>query len=390
MDEYHVVMSGTLTPGVDHNAAVDGLAQLFGQPAASMARLLQGQPTTIRRNVDAQTGERYVRKLQALGVPCRLEPARLELEADVASAVNSPPPLPPAAKLSTPASASLAPGAADLSTEMWSAIAGQKAPYYVPRWQRYSSGQSTFPSWHWPAFFVPFFWGLYRKAWAGAVVLGIVIPYSLWMVVAVAVALSPNKDDRNAIISLFVYAACLVIPALLANGFYYRKAVKLISEAKAQSTDPSVQLAYLRTKGGTSNVGLTIGLVFGAISLIGILAAIALPAYQDYLIRARVNEALIASSDLTAEIGQTYRRDGALRQPSFSSFRERDAARYIQDMEMTERGVLVLSFGVEPIAGRRIIWIPREEGDRILWTCQTVDVPPKYLPANCRTQWKSP
>ena len=52
-----------------------------------------------------------------------------------------------------------------------------------------------------------------------------------------------------------------------------------------------------------SNLGFTLIELMIVVAIIGILAAIALPAYQDYTIRARVTEGLILGSDVKARIG---------------------------------------------------------------------------------------
>src|SRR5262245_44270807 len=48
---------------------------------------------------------------------------------------------------------------------------------------------------------------------------------------------------------------------------------------------------------GSTTAIIIIVCVIGVVFLIGILAAIALPAYQDYTVRARISETLIAASE---------------------------------------------------------------------------------------------
>ena len=57
--------------------------------------------------------------------------------------------------------------------------------------------------------------------------------------------------------------------------------------------------------------GFTLIELMIVVAIIGILAAIAIPAYQDYTIRAQVTEGLNLASDLKAAIGELYADRGA-------------------------------------------------------------------------------
>src|SRR5687767_6608868 len=60
----------------------------------------------------------------------------------------------------------------------------------------------------------------------------------------------------------------------------------------------------------TAQKGFTLIELMIVVAIIGILAAIAIPAYQDYTIRAQVTEGLNLASDLKAGVGELYAQNG--------------------------------------------------------------------------------
>ncbi|MDQ2641375.1 MAG: pilin [Pseudomonadota bacterium] len=142
--------------------------------------------------------------------------------------------------------------------------------------------------------------------------------------------------------------------------------------------------------------GFTLIELMIVVAIIGILAAIAIPAYQDYTIRAQVTEGLNLASDLKASIGEVYADtgtgDGITTGEAGSGVPATAAAKsgkYVQGITVTD-GTIDIQFGVsanQKINGDHLTLVPGTNGNGdVVWYCggEGTDLLEKYLPASCR------
>lgn len=135
---------------------------------------------------------------------------------------------------------------------------------------------------------------------------------------------------------------------------------------------------------------LVIGLVLllPLIVLLGILAAIAIPAYSDYTARARVSEAYFAASVVKLEVSEFALDRGRCPQGWEELGMRAPENRYVRGMEIgaDEAGQCVIQItltaieGLPAAQGRRL-WLTQEADAS--WSCST-ELPARILPPSCR------
>jgi type IV pilus assembly protein PilA len=128
-----------------------------------------------------------------------------------------------------------------------------------------------------------------------------------------------------------------------------------------------------------------------SIAVVGILAAIAIPAYNDYTIRASVAEGIGNSASLKAHIAKYYSQHNKFpgNQEIAKMQPPKTTSKYISNIAVIpDNGVIVITFANNAaITGKRIALIPVVEEKGVSWQCQA-ELSQKYLPAFCRE--KSP
>jgi type IV pilus assembly protein PilA len=153
--------------------------------------------------------------------------------------------------------------------------------------------------------------------------------------------------------------------------------------------------------------GFTLMELMFVVAIIGILAAVALPAYQDYTRRARISEAMSLAHPVQLSVAQYYERWGTfpsdntaaglpppqwIRGASVDAVEVRGGVIYVRlSQKVIPDGVLQLRPGFSKVNPTGpVVWLchnmePRDEGFEFVGNkMKETILPNKYLPGSCR------
>jgi Tfp pilus assembly major pilin PilA len=206
---------------------------------------------------------------------------------------------------------------AGLTVDDFATFVGKNSEKYLPKFAKFNAGgiDSFKTTWHWPAFFLSFWWLLYRKLYGWAAIaffLPFIVVFSLSLT---GMAVAGSNAAFYPLVSLVVWAALLSIRfgwAIFANRLYYNHTKKKLHEIKQLHPAPETQKAVITVSGGTGNVAVVLGAVIGSVAVIGILAAIAIPGYLGMQERSRKAALTRAISAAQPEL-QTMLANGEIR-----------------------------------------------------------------------------
>lgn len=144
----------------------------------------------------------------------------------------------------------------------------------------------------------------------------------------------------------------------------------------------------IKNVGNKMQKGFTLIELMITVAIVGILAAVALPAYQDYTIRAQFTEGMSLADGAKSNVVEFHANKGTLPVTDTEAGYTGGKGKFVTNVTVGAEGVITATFGGaanSKLAGKKVNLKPREDGTtgNLIWSCYS-DADAKYVPTSCK------
>ncbi len=134
--------------------------------------------------------------------------------------------------------------------------------------------------------------------------------------------------------------------------------------------------------------GFTLIELMIVVAIIGILAAVAIPSYRDYTIRAKFSEGFVLAAPLKTAVAEYYAVENKFPNTNLDVGLPSvylPGGDIVQSLSIG-RGMIIVEFKTGIIGGWEpyLRFSPTVNDGGIFWTCRPLAIDNKYLPPSCR------
>lgn len=134
--------------------------------------------------------------------------------------------------------------------------------------------------------------------------------------------------------------------------------------------------------------GFTLIELMIVVAIIGILAAVALPAYQDYTKRTHVAEGLTLAAGAKASVAEYFASNGTWPSSNVAAGLNAtitgNAVTGVAVTEASGKAKITITYNTKVDSGKTLYLEGEDAGGNIKWTCYKDGLSEKFVPSNCR------